>query len=123
MPRVNPLHGEEEWSGGENNGLRRAVEAMCEPAAIDVEGFEDFVDRIGRNVIGDCPVENVQIFFAGGELIQNQIEQFPLCLELLLEKTEVATVQFDPETLALKMLNPPRSQITPPVFFHPLPNG
>ncbi len=61
---------------------------MCEAATVDVEGFEDFVNGTGRDVTGNGPVEDVEILFTRGELIQDDVEQFALRLKLTLEQAK-----------------------------------
>jgi hypothetical protein len=40
-------------------------------------------------------------------------------VELPLQESEVAPVQFDPEPLALEVLEPAGTQVAPPVVLHP----
>jgi len=61
----------------------------------------------------------VQIFFASLELIEDHIEQVLLVLEFALKESEIAAVEFHPETFPLQMLNPACPEIPAPVFAHP----
>lgn len=95
---------------------------MLEPAAVDVEGFEDFVDGASGDSTGDGPEYHMQVFFTGFELIQDRIEKVSACDELPLKETKVAAIEFDPELFALKVLDPACPKITCPVTSHPLPD-
>jgi hypothetical protein len=93
---------------------------MPEPEAIQVESEEDSLDEFRRDAVVDCPTDDVQVLFAGLELIEDRVEEVFAIVELALKKSEVAVFEFDPEALALKVFDPSRSQITRPVLFHPL---
>ena len=96
---------------------------MLEAAAVDVECFEDFVDVIRRNARGNRPEDYVKVFLAGLELIEDRVEEISAGNEFALEEAEIAAIEFNPEVLALKMLDPACPQITRPVTFHPFPDA
>src|SRR5262245_44867255 len=98
------------------------VEAVDEAAAVDVESFEDAVDGVGRDVVLDRPENDVQVLFAGLELIEDGVEKPVLVLKLTLQQAEVPAVEFHPEAFPLKVFHPPRPQVARPVFLHPLPD-
>jgi hypothetical protein len=94
-------------------------ELMPETNAVDVEGFEDTHDLIHRLARVHGPEKNMQIFFARGELVQNGIQKRFAVMKLTLEKPEISSVQFDPETFPLQMFHPASTQIALPMFGHP----
>ena len=94
--------------------------SVLETAAIHVEGFQDLVHGTGRNSGRDGPEYNVKVFFAGLELIENQIEEIPVGDEFPLEQSEVAAIKFDPKVFTLEMFDPSCPQIAGPVTFDPL---
>src|SRR5438132_11663961 len=101
-------------------GRRSVVEAMAEATAVDVECGEN-VEYIGDGKVAiDRPKNDVQVFLAGFQAVQNVIQKKRLALKSQLQETEVATVQFDPVSLALQMLEPAGTEVTRPVLPHPL---
>jgi hypothetical protein len=99
------------------------LEAVSQSPAIDIQGFEDLHDRFYRKCIAAGPVDDVEIFFAGLEAIQNGIEEMLLVLEFALEESEVAAVEFDPEAFALQVFDPPGPEIDGPVLRNPVLDG
>jgi len=93
---------------------------MPQPSAIHVQGFEDFVNGFGRDSSANGPEDNVQVFLAGLELIEDVVEECVLFDELALQQTEVTLIEFHPEDLPLQMFDPPCPEITRPVPFHPV---
>lgn len=77
------------------------MKSMAKSAAIHVECGEDIVNRIDRDVGSDSPEQNVQVFLAGLELIEDRIEEFFAVVEFTLKESEIAAIKFDPELLAL----------------------
>jgi hypothetical protein len=99
------------------------VEASGEATAVDVEGFEDFQDRINGHSPTLRPTDYVEIFLAGFESVKNAVEEKGVFDKLALEESEVAAVEFDPESFALQVFQPARPQITPPVTLDPAADG
>jgi hypothetical protein len=99
------------------------IEAMCQPAAVDIESFEDLQNglRLDAPVLG--PDNDVEVFLAGFQAIENAIKQNGVVVELTLEEAEVAAVEFHPEAFTLKVFHPARPQVTPPVILHPATDG
>jgi hypothetical protein len=96
---------------------------MSESAAVDVERFENLDERVGIDAPIECPADDIEVFLSGFDAIENAVEKEGVIVEGTLQEAKVATVEFDPETPALKMLQPAGSQIAPPVFLHPATNG
>src|SRR5262249_26637595 len=103
------------------SGLR--IEAMCEASAVDVQGFEDLQDGLDRDVPLKGPVDDVKVFLARLDTIEDSIEQQRVIVKLPQEEAEIAAVQLDPEPLALQVLQPTGAQIAPPMTLHPSPDG
>src|SRR5579885_2447290 len=99
------------------------IETMGQAAAIDVEGFEDLQDGFDGNVPVVSPADDVEIFLAGLETIENAIKQKSIVLETTLEQAKVAAVQLHPESFALEVFQPAGPQIAPPVTLHPAADG
>src|SRR5215212_6807621 len=96
---------------------------MGEPAAVDVECFEDVADGCEGNAPVEAPENDIEVFLAGFETIENAIEKKCLIREATLQEAEVAAVELDPELLALQMFQPARPQIAPPMILDPLADG
>src|SRR5438270_2125905 len=96
------------------------IEAVREAAAVDVEGGEDVEDKLHREMPVDGPEDDLQVFLARFQSVEDAVEQQLLVLEAPREQPEVAAVELDPERLALKMFQPAGSQITAPVLLDPL---
>ena len=77
------------------------VKLVCQTPAIDVECFEDLYHRLNRYVPIMSPANNVKVFLTGLEAVEDAIEEGGFVVELTLQKTEVAPVQFHPELLSL----------------------
>ena len=105
----------------EGSGL--GVEAVGQAAAVDVEGFEDLQDGFDRDAPGVGPADDVEVFLAGFEAIEDAIKEEGFVVEAAFEEAEVAAVEFDPEAFALQVLQPPRPQVTPPVTLDPTADG
>ena len=74
---------------------------MFEAAAVDVEGLEDLANGLERNAPVVGPDDDVEIFLAGFETIENSIEKKGFVLKASLQQTEVAAVEFEPEVWSL----------------------
>ncbi len=57
------------------NLSRLRIEAVCKPAAVDVEGFEDLEDRIQGNSPGVRPADDVEVFLSCFESIEDAVEE------------------------------------------------
>ena len=99
------------------------VEAVDHSAAVDVEGFEDLQDGIDGNAVGFGPRNYGQIFVAALEFVDDRFEQVALILKLMLQKSEIAAIEFRPEAFALQMFEPFCPQITRPMIAYPVPDG
>src|SRR5262249_9193396 len=99
------------------------VEAVGKPAAVDVEGLEDLDDGPGGDAPVVGPTEDVEVFLAGFEAIEDAIEEEGAVLEFALQQAEVAAVQLDPEAFALQVLQPAGPEVAPPVSLHPAADG
>jgi hypothetical protein len=95
------------------------IEAGGEATAVDVEGFEDFQDRVDGHSPALRPTDYVEVFLAGFESVENAVEEKGVFDKLALEQSEIAAVEFDPKAFALQMFQPARSQIAPPVTLDP----
>ena len=104
-------------------GSALRIEAGGESAAIDVEGFEDFQDGIDGHSPALRPTDYVEVFLACFESVEDAVEEKCVFDKLTLEKSEVAAVEFDPESFALQMFQPPGSQVSPPVTLDPATDG
>ena len=96
------------------------IELMREVQTVDIDGGEDAMNRRKGKVLGDGPLNHVEVFLAHFELVDDPIEEHVVVIALLLEQAEFAAFQFDPERLALEMFQPFRSQVTRPVFADPI---
>src|SRR6266511_4663662 len=85
-------------------------EAGGEAAAIDVEGFKDFEDRFDWNTPVVSPVDDVEVFLALFEAVEDAVEEDGLFVKAAQQEAEVAAVEFDPEAFALQVLQPARPQ-------------
>src|SRR6266511_5416803 len=94
-------------------------EAGGQAAAVDVAGFEDFQDRLGRDAPLLGPDNDVEVLLALFEAVEDAIEQEGFVNEATLQQAEVPAVEFDPEALALQMLQPAGAQVAPPVTLDP----
>ena len=65
----------------------------------------------------------MQIFLAGFQAIENAIEEKCVVAEFAEEQPKIATVEFDPVFFTLQMFQPPRPQITRPMFPNPAADG
>ena len=99
------------------------VEAVGEAAAVDVEGFEDLQDRVDRDAPVVRPADDVEVFLAGLEAVEDAVEEEGVVVELALEQAEVAAVEFDPEAFALQVFQPAGPQVAPPVALDPAADG
>src|SRR2546429_9909135 len=102
---------------------RNGVEAMSEAPAVDVESGENIDDRLRFQAPVMGPAENVEIFLARLEPVENAVEEKGVIDEAFLQQTKVTAIQLDPELLALEMFEPAGPEIAPPVFLHPEANG
>src|SRR6516165_9501788 len=96
---------------------------MGQPARVDVERFEDLHDGFGGDAPVDGPDDDVEVFLAGFESIEDAVEEKGVVVEASLEEAEVAAVEFNPEAVALQVLQPASPQIAPPVVLHPAADG
>src|ERR1043166_1150319 len=93
---------------------------MHDAAAVDVEGGEDF-DHVGHGDLPvDCPEDDLQVFLAGFEAVEDAVEEEGFVLEALLEEAEVTAVQLDPEAFALQVFEPAGPEVAGPVLADPL---
>ena len=84
------------------------VEAVDHSATVDVEGFEDLQDGVDGYAVGFGPRDYGQIFVAALEFVDDRFEQVALVLKLVLQKAEVAAIEFRPEAFALQVFEPLR---------------
>ena len=96
---------------------------MSETAAVDVEGFEDLQDGLDFDAPGLSPADDVEVFLAGFQTIEDAIEEKGVIVKFLLQEAEIAAVQLDPEAFALQMLQPAGPEIAPPVTLDPAADG
>jgi len=75
------------WMDGADG--RSGVEAVDEAFAVDVELLEDVDDVVEIDVPVDGPDDDVQVFLAGFEAIDDAVEQEGVILEGTLEEAEV----------------------------------
>src|SRR5262249_32277508 len=111
---------------GERKGVWGSVlgvEAVGQPAAVDVEGFEDLADGRHRDAPVQRPLDDVEVFLAGLEAVEDAVEQEGVVVEAAEEETEVAAVEFDPEAGSLEVFQPAGPQVAPPVVLHPTADG
>ena len=104
-------------------GSALRVEAVGESAAVDVEGFEDSQDGINGHSPVLRPADDVEVFLAGFEAVEDAVEEEGVFVELALEQSEIAAVEFDPEAFALQVFQPAGSQVSPPVTLDPAADG
>src|SRR4051812_21293222 len=98
-------------------------EAAGQAAAVDVEGLQDLDDRLHRDAPVLGPQDDVEVFLAGFEAVEDTIEEEDVFVEAALQEAEVAAVEFDPEAAALEVLQPAGPQVAPPVILHPAADG
>src|SRR5262245_38978064 len=112
-------------SGEERSKRRSAVWGKTgdEPAAVDVEGFEDLKDGFDGNAPVLGPGDDVEVFLPFLETVEDAIEKKRVVLELALQEAEVAAVELDPEARPLEMLEPAGTQVAPPVVLDPAADG
>lgn len=72
--------------------LLSRLKLMPQADAIDVQGFEDSQNLIEGLAGIHGPEDNVEIFFARGELIENGIEEGFTVVKFALQKPEVAAI-------------------------------
>src|SRR5437870_5442888 len=96
---------------------------MSQATAVDIECFEDLQDRLGRDAPVVTPTDDVEVFLAGFQAIEDAIEQEGFIMELALKQAEVAADQFHPKAFALQVFQPAGSQVAPPVVLHPAADG
>src|SRR5437588_5812704 len=93
-----------------------------ESAAVDVEGSQDAQDGFDRQLPLDRPEDDLQVFLTGLEAVEDAVQENDVVPEFALQQAEVAAVEFDPELLALQVLQPARPQVSGPVVPHPPPD-
>src|SRR6266404_2612311 len=96
---------------------------MFESAAVNVESFEDAVNGVDRDMPVFGPEDDVQVFLADFQAIEDAVEQERLVVEGTLQQAVVAFVEFHPKAAAFEVLDPPRPQIAMPVSEGPLTQG
>src|SRR5665213_4472048 len=104
-------------------GSALRIETGGEATAVDVEGFEDFQDRINGHPPSLRPTDYIEVFLAGFEPVEDAVEEKGVFDKFALEQSEVAAVEFDPKSFALQVFQPARPQIPPPVTLDPAPDG
>src|SRR3954470_16319759 len=97
------------------DGSRLRVEAVSQASAVDVEGFEDLQHRLDGDGPGLGPADDVEVFLAGFEAVEDAVQEEGVVDELALQQPEVAAVEFNPEALALQVFEPACPQVAPPV--------
>ena len=65
------------------------------------------------------PADDVEVFLAGFEPVEDGVEQVVLVLELRLQQAEVTAVELDPESFPLQVFQPLRPQVAAPVILDP----
>src|SRR5262249_41031422 len=90
---------------------------------VDVEGLEDFQDWLGRDAPFLGPDNDVEVFLPFLEAVEDAVQKKGFVNEATLQQAEDPAIQFDPEALALKVLQPGGWQVAPPVTLHPAANG
>src|SRR5262249_49178968 len=90
---------------------------------VDVEGLEDVQDGLGRDTPLLGPDDDVEVFLAFFEPVEDAVEQEGVVVEAALEEAEVAAVEFDPEAPALQVLQPAGPEVAPPVTLDPAADG
>jgi hypothetical protein len=93
---------------------------MLKAATVYIQGFEDFENRSGRNARAHGPADDLKVFLAGLEQIEDVVEKCVLFGEFALKQAKVAAIEFNPENRPMQMLDPPRPQVSGPVSFHPV---
>ncbi len=82
------------------------VESVGQAAAVDVEGFEDLADRVGVDAPGQGPANDVEVFLAGFEAVEDAIEEKRVVVKAAFEKSKITAVEFHPKTFPLQMFQP-----------------
>ena len=77
------------------------VETGGESAAVDIESLEDIEDRGGGNTTVVRPANDIEVFLAGFQTVEDAVEEKGVFDEGALQKAEVAAVEFDPEAFSL----------------------
>jgi hypothetical protein len=95
---------------------------MEQASAIHVEDFENMENRFEWLAFGFGPTNNVKVFLAGLQAVEDRHEELLLILELAEEESEITTIEFRPKAFSLQMLKPFGTQITGPVIAHPFLN-
>src|SRR3954462_70806 len=93
-----------------------------DPAAVDVERFEDPQDVFHGQVFVDGPDQDIQVLLAPLEPLQDLLEEGGRG-EDPLEESEVVVVQFDPEGAALDVFEPAVAEEDVPVLADPAADG
>src|SRR5205823_10679693 len=87
------------------------------------EGLEDLEHGLQGDVPVLRPADDVEVFLAGFEAVEDAVEEEGVVVELVLEEAEVAAVEFNPEAFALQVFQPACPQVAPPVTLHPAADG
>src|SRR5947209_8202201 len=98
------------------------VKLVNEARAVNVEGLQDVANLLHRNVPVERPLDDVQVFLAGFETIQDAIQKKWIIMKAVLDDPEAAPVQLNPEAPSLQVLEPACSQVPVPVLLHPTSN-
>src|SRR5438270_8123563 len=99
--------------------IRAWIEQANETLAVDIEIVQDGEHVFDIDVPVDGPEEDVEVFFAGAEVIGDAVEQEDFVLEFALEEAVFLLAQLGPENGSFKMLDPAGSQVAVPVTLDP----
>src|SRR5262245_24996066 len=99
------------------------IEQADEAFAVDVEIVQDVEHIFDIDVPVDGPEDDVEVFFAGTEVIGDAVEQEDFVLEFAFEEAVFFVAQLGPENGALEMLDPAGSQIAVPMTLDPAFDG
>src|SRR5262249_54624524 len=89
---------------------------------IDVQSLQDVEDRFDRDAPVGRPEQDLQVFLADFDAIEDTVEEKCVTGELFEEEAEIAAIEFHPESPALQVLEPFRPQEARPVILHPPAN-
>ena len=95
---------------------------MNEVQTIHIDGGKDAVDGRKREVFGDGPANDVEIFLSGFQFVDDAIEQNVVVIAEMFQVTKYTTLEFDPKRFALQMFEPFRSQVAKPMISDPMFN-
>jgi hypothetical protein len=98
------------------------AEVAAQAAAIDVEGFQHLDHPVRGDVLGQRPLDDVEVLLAGLQAIVDAVDEEGIG-ELGLQDAEGSRLELEVEAFTLHVFEPATAKVRIPVVPHPVLDG